>query len=51
MTNHEALKAATINCVNYLGMSTVIGSLKKGKLAELIAMDKNHLEDIRNSKV
>jgi imidazolonepropionase-like amidohydrolase len=50
MTNHEALKAATINGANYLGMSNDIGSLKKGKLADLIVMDKNPLEDIRNSE-
>ena len=50
MTNHEALKAATINGAQYIGASNDIGSLKKGKLADLIIMDKNPLEDIRNSE-
>ncbi|WP_055445372.1 amidohydrolase family protein [Lacinutrix himadriensis] len=50
MTNHEALKAATINGADYLGMHADIGSLKKGKLADLIVMDENPLEDIRNSE-
>ena len=50
MSNHEALKAATINGANYIGASQDIGSLKKGKLADLIVMDKNPLEDIRNSE-
>jgi len=50
MTNHEALKAATINGANYIGVSNDIGSLKKGKLADLIVLDKNPLEDIRNSE-
>ncbi|MBU2929008.1 amidohydrolase family protein [Winogradskyella psychrotolerans] len=50
MTNHEALKAATINSANYIGAGNDIGSLKKGKLADLIVMDKNPLEDIRNSE-
>ena len=50
MSNHEALKAATINGADYIGMSNDIGSLKKGKLADLIIMDKNPLEDIRNSE-
>ena len=50
MTNHEALKAATINGADYIGASKDIGSLKKGKLADLIVMDKNPLEDIKNSE-
>ncbi|RKE92143.1 amidohydrolase family protein [Ichthyenterobacterium magnum] len=50
MTNHEALKAATINGANYIGASNDIGSLKKGKLADLIIMDKNPLDDIKNSE-
>ncbi|WP_225034575.1 amidohydrolase family protein [Winogradskyella sp. SM1960] len=50
MTNHEALKAATINGANYIGAGNDIGSLKKGKLADLIVMDKNPLENIRNSE-
>ena len=49
MSNHEALKAATINGANYLGTADEIGSLEKGKLADLIIMDKNPLEDIQNS--
>ncbi|OUR92416.1 amidohydrolase [Flavobacteriales bacterium 34_180_T64] len=50
MSNHEALKAATINGANYIGAGNDIGSLKIGKLADLIVMDKNPLEDIRNSE-
>ncbi|WP_159947029.1 amidohydrolase family protein [Polaribacter septentrionalilitoris] len=49
LTNHEALKAATINGAEYIGAGDEIGSLKKGKLADLIIMDKNPLEDIKNS--
>ena len=50
MSNLEALKAATINGANYIGAGNDIGSLKVGKLADLIIMDKNPLEDIRNSE-
>ena len=50
LSNHDALKAATINGANYIGAGHDIGSLKKGKLADLIVMDKNPLEDIRNSE-
>ena len=50
MTNLQALKAATINGANYLGMGKEIGSLKSGKLADLIVLDKNPLEDIYNTE-
>ena len=50
MSNMQALRAATINGATYLGMDNEIGSLKKGKLADLIVLDKNPLEDIRNSE-
>jgi imidazolonepropionase-like amidohydrolase len=50
MSNHEALKVATINGAQYIGMDKAIGSLKEGKLADLIIMEKNPLDDIRNSQ-
>jgi imidazolonepropionase-like amidohydrolase/Tol biopolymer transport system component len=50
MTNHEALRAATLNGAEYLGMSKEIGSLEAGKLADLIVLDKNPLENIQNSE-
>ena len=49
MSNHEALKAATINGADYLGMDAEIGSLEKGKLADIIVLDKNPLENIQNT--
>ena len=49
LSNHEALKAATINGADYIGVADELGSLEKGKLADLIIMDKNPLEDIKNS--
>lgn len=50
MTNHEALRAATLNGAEYIGMQDQIGSLEKGKLADLIVLDKNPLDDIKNSE-
>ena len=50
MTNHEALQAATINGAEYIGMGEEIGSLEVGKLADLIVLEENPLEDIRNSE-
>jgi len=49
MTNMEALRAATYNGATYLGMDSQIGTLEVGKIADLIILDKNPLEDIRNS--
>jgi adenine deaminase len=50
MSNHQVLKCATINGAIYLGMDKEIGSLQPGKLADLIILDKNPLEDIRNTE-
>ncbi len=50
MTNLEALKTATINSAQSLGLDDWIGSLQTGKLADLIVMDKNPLEDIYNTE-
>ena len=50
MSNLEALKAATINSAEYIGLGDDIGSLKVGKLADLVVMEKNPLEEIRNTE-
>jgi imidazolonepropionase-like amidohydrolase len=49
MTPMEALKSATINGARYLGMAEVLGSVSAGKLADLVVLDANPSEDIRNS--
>src|SRR5690606_19733843 len=50
MTNLEALNTATINPAKSLGFDDQIGSLVPGKLADLIVMEKNPLENIRNTE-
>ncbi|MBA2328647.1 MAG: PD40 domain-containing protein [Flavisolibacter sp.] len=50
MTNHEALKTATINPAQSLGFDDWIGALEAGKLADLVVMDKNPLENILNTE-
>jgi adenine deaminase len=50
MTNMEALRAATANGAWYIGMDHELGSIEKGKLADLIVLDGNPLEDIRDSQ-
>jgi imidazolonepropionase-like amidohydrolase len=49
MSNLEALKTATINAAEYIGAGNDIGSLEKGKLADLLILDKNPLEHIENT--
>src|SRR5688572_29857333 len=50
MSNYQALQTATINPAFSLGFDKWIGSLETGKLADLLVMDKNPLEDIRNTE-
>jgi len=49
MSPMEALKTATINPAKQFGMSKDIGSLEVGKLADLVIIDGNPLENIRES--
>ena len=50
MSNHDALKVATINGARYIGMGDHIGSLEEGKLADLIVIDGNPLADIYDTE-
>ena len=49
MDNHSALKTATIMGATQIGLGKEVGSLEAGKMADLIILDKNPLENIRNT--
>jgi imidazolonepropionase-like amidohydrolase len=50
MTPLQAIRCTTTNGASYLGMEKEIGSLETGKLADLIVLNENPLDDIRNSE-
>jgi imidazolonepropionase-like amidohydrolase len=49
MTPLEVLRTASLGGAKYLGMDADIGSLEPGKLADFAVLDKNPLENIRNT--
>lgn len=49
ISNHDALRNATLTGAWELGMDKDLGSLETGKLADFVVLDKNPLEKIENS--
>jgi Tol biopolymer transport system component len=49
LSNHDTLKVITIFGAEAIGLQQDVGSLEPGKLADLIVLDKNPLENIRNT--
>jgi imidazolonepropionase-like amidohydrolase/Tol biopolymer transport system component len=50
MTPMQGIRCATMNGAWSLGLDKELGSIETGKLADLIVLDKNPLEDIHNSQ-
>jgi len=50
MTPMEALRTATLNPARTLGMEKDLGSIEAGKLADLVVLDRNPLENIRHTE-
>jgi len=46
----EALQAATFNPARFLGREKEIGTVEKGKIADLVVLDANPLESIGNTR-
>jgi hypothetical protein len=46
----EALQAATRNPAEFLGWERKLGTVQRGKLADLVLLDADPLEDIRNTR-
>jgi hypothetical protein len=50
LTPMEALKAATINPARFLGMDQTLGTVEPGKIADLVLLDADPLQDITNTQ-
>jgi imidazolonepropionase-like amidohydrolase len=50
LSAEDALRAATLEPARYLGMLDSLGTIEPGKLADLILLEANPLEDIRNTR-
>jgi imidazolonepropionase-like amidohydrolase len=49
-TPMQALQAATRDAARYVGQGDSVGTIEKGKLADLVLLDANPLSDISNTK-
>ena len=49
LTNHEVLRSATIYGAQAIGYEQDLGSIEPGKLADILVLNKDPLENIRNT--
>jgi imidazolonepropionase-like amidohydrolase len=49
-TPMEALQTATLNPAKFLGRENELGTIEKSKVADLVLLDANPLDDIRNTQ-
>jgi hypothetical protein len=50
LTPVEALRAATLNPAKFLGLDKTLGTIERGKIADLVLLDADPLADIRNTQ-
>ncbi|MDA9192887.1 amidohydrolase family protein, partial [Flavobacteriaceae bacterium] len=49
-SNLEAIKTATLNPATFLGLKDKVGRIKNGYKADLVILNSNPLDDIRNTQ-
>jgi imidazolonepropionase-like amidohydrolase len=49
MSNHDALRTATSMGAEAIGLGQDLGTIEQGKLADLVVLDRNPLDNIRNT--
>jgi imidazolonepropionase-like amidohydrolase len=49
LSQHDALRVATIFGAEAIGLDNHLGSIQSGKLADLVVLEENPLDDIRNT--
>jgi imidazolonepropionase-like amidohydrolase len=50
MSNADVLRSATISPARFLGLNDTMGSIAEGKMASFLMLDRNPLEDVRNTR-
>ncbi|HEY7818135.1 MAG TPA: amidohydrolase family protein, partial [Vicinamibacteria bacterium] len=49
LTEHQTLRAVTLHGAEAIGLDADVGSIEVGKLADILVLDRNPLEDIENT--
>jgi imidazolonepropionase-like amidohydrolase len=50
LTPAEALRSATLNPAKFFGLDKTLGTIEQAKVADLVLLDANPLEDVRNTQ-
>jgi imidazolonepropionase-like amidohydrolase len=50
LTPMEALQAAPLNPARFLGMEKDLGTVQRGKIADLVLLEANPLDDVGNTR-